>query len=209
MKFPRAIKHYGIEFVKVTEEDPAGNKFLGYTCKSYPALGTTRSLVSTWNPSPSYLESVMGSIHYNLSQYIADYIRSVEILKKHGKSVSASAFFLQEADTAPYDPEAEEWPETLNHHGIIYWRSVEETVSKDVILKYTCREFPFLGALTLKVDTATPNVKYKTCILANILHHINQFLADYFCFMEDLRIKSKQAPMFDFSDTGTANLLGA
>jgi hypothetical protein len=189
------------------EEDPNGNKLLGYTCTSHPALGTTRHLVSTWLPNESYCESVVGSIHFTLSQYIADYIRNVEILKKYGKDVSGASFHLQEIDAAPFDPDAEEWPEHLNHHGLIYWRSIEETAAKDVVLSYTCKDFPFMGTLKLKVDDAHPNSRYKIATLGQILHKINQFLVDYFCFLEDLRIKAKQAPVFDLSDPGTSSLL--
>lgn len=207
MKFPKAILHYGLTYQKEMEQDEQGNKILGYRCVNYPALGTSRHMVSTWLPSKEYCESVVGSIHYTISQWIADYVRSVEILKKHGKDVAAREFYLVKSDVAPFNPEAQEWPETLNHHGIIYWREIEETSSKDIILKYTCKDFPFLGTLKLKVDTVTPNQRYKTAVLAQILHKINQFLTDYFMFLEDLRIKSKLPTVFDHSDSGTTNLL--
>jgi hypothetical protein len=206
MKFPKAISHYGINLVKVMEQDENGNRILGYQCVNFPSLGTTRHLVSTWIPNKEYCESVMGSIHFTISQFIADYIRSVLVLQRDGREAAASAFHLQQANVAPYDPLEEEWPEVLNHHGLLYWRTVEETSSKDVILKYTSREFLSLGTLSLRVDTSTPNPRYKVAILANILHKINQYLVDYFCFLEDLRIKSKQAPIFDLSDPGTSNL---
>jgi hypothetical protein len=207
MKFPKSIRHYGLEFVKVMESDPDGNKTLGYTCITYPCLGTTRHLVSTWLPNKAYCESVMSTIHYTISQFIADYIRSVEILKKYGKDVAAREFWLAQANIAPFDPEKEEWPEVLNHHGLHYWRELEETPSKDLILKYTCRDYVAIGTLKLKVDTANPNERYKVAVLGHIMHSINQYLTDYFCFLEELRIVGKQAPVFDLSDPGTGRLL--
>ena len=206
MRFPRTIIHYGLTFSKIMEESLDGVKILGYACTNIPALGAIRSVVSTWNPNKEYLESVTGSIHFSIAQWIAEYVRSVEILKRDGRDAAAASFFLQEADVAPYDPDSKEWPEVLNHHGLLYWRELEDTAAKDLILKYTCADFPSLGTLKLRVCDANPSKSYKTAVLANIMNSINQYLTDYVVFLEDLRKKTKQGPIFTFSDPGTSDL---
>jgi hypothetical protein len=202
------MNHYNLHFVKVTEELPNGAKILGYSCINLPTLGTIRSYVSTWDPTRKQLEATTSSIHFAMAQWVADYIRSIELLNKFGSDLVARDLFLEQAEAAPYDPDAKEFPEVINHHGLLYWKSVVKTDNQDIILSYENRDFKNLGALKIRVATLEPDWSYKTAVLAATMNQINQYLTDYVMFLEDLRLKSKHAPLplFDLSDSGTANL---
>jgi len=206
MKWPKEVFHYGLHYVKVMEETPDKRKHLGYQCVNFPQLGTTRHLVSTWMPSKQYCQEVMGTIHYFMSQFVADYIRAYETLRIVGQSGQAEDFQVQPAAVDPYDPEAREWPSVLDHHGILYWKKTKDLGGGKITVAYECEEFPVLGTLKFQADTPNPSPKYKNAALVNVMQSINQYLTDYFIHIMNKRAElGKSDPLFDHSDVGITN----
>ena len=206
MKFPRELVHHGLHYTKVMEELPDGKKILGYMCDNLPTLGTSRHEVTTWAPSQKYANEVMGSIRYSISQFVADYVRSVLKLIHHKGDLEVSDYMVAVPNVAPFDPYEKSWPEVIDHHSITYHLTME-TTPNGTTLHYTCKELPELGTIKLKVDTEKPDFRYRMAVLGNIVLKINQFLVDFMFYLENQRMSAGGVTIFSHEDQGTSNQL--
>lgn len=71
------------------------------------------------------------------------------------------------------------FPDSINHHGLRYARSFEKLPNGDILLCYTCVNYPELGTLRAKVDVTNGNERFIESVMANIYIQINQWMSEF------------------------------